>query len=478
MKDKQPKQITRQSENFSKWYNEVVYRADLVDKTPVKGCLVIKPYGFGIWENIQKRLGEMIEKSGAQNAYFPIFVPQSLLKKEKDHMEGFSPELAVVTIAGGQKLKEPLIIRPTSEAIMYPIIKNWISSWRDLPLRLNQWVNAVRWEKRTYPFLRTTEFLWQEGHTVHASLKGAQKEAKRALLMYRDFYRRFLAIEPIIGVKSRQEKFAGAKNTYTAEVMTKNGKAIQAATTHNLGQNFAKVYNIRFQNKSKKRQFAWQTSWGLSTRAIGTLITAHGDEKGLLLPPKIAPIQIIIIPIFRENNHRDIIDYAQKIFKNLNSFRVKVDQRQNVSPGWKFNEWEIKGVPLRIEVGSQEIDQETITIARRDQPGKKTTISRQKLKEKVKKTLESIQKNLYQKHQEMTVKGIVKANNMKELEKAIKEKKFVAAFWCENPACEEKIRQSTQASNRCLPLRAKKENGACVVCTQVSSQRWIFAKGY
>jgi prolyl-tRNA synthetase len=472
-----PQQITPQSKNFSKWYNDTVLQAGLADYAPVKGCMVIKPYGYSIWEKVQEELGNSIKKAGVENAYFPLFIPKSFLEKEKEHVAGFSPETAVVTFGGGKKLEEPLIVRPTSETIIYYMYSRWISSWRDLPLKINQWANVVRWEKRTYLFLRTTEFLWQEGHTAHATKEEARKEARRALTMYRDFYRQFFAIEPIVGVKSSQEKFAGAQKTYTVEVMTKNGRALQAATSHELGQKFAKAFNITFQDKNKKTKYVWQTSWGLSTRAIGGLIMAHGDDRGLVLPPKVAPVQIVIIPIFKKGRNQ-IEKYTDQVLPLLKNFRVKVDQREQFSPGWKFNEWEVKGVPIRIEIGENEVKNKTLTLSRRDQPGRRETIKLEKADQAIKTLLEQIQKDMYQKHQKLVKANTSTVDNFASLKKAISERKFASAFWCENPECEDKIKEETKATSRCLPLDAPKQKGRCIVCGQPASYRWIFAKAY
>jgi len=350
-------QITKKSENFSKWYTDVVLRAELADYSPVKGCMVIRPYGFAIWENIKENLDRMIKKAKVKNAYFPIFIPQSFLEKEKEHVKGFSPELAVVTHGGGKKLTEPLVVRPTSETVIYAMFSKWVKSWRDLPLLINQWCNIVRWEMRTYLFLRTTEFLWQEGHTAHATEKEAEKESLRALEMYRYFVENYLGIAIVSGRKSDAEKFPGAKNTFTIEALMPDGKALQMGTSHELGQNFAKPFKIQFQDKKGKLQYVWQTCWGLSTRLIGGLIMVHGDEQGLSLPPKIAPHQVVIVPIWTEKTKKSTQKYCQEIQDRLEKKKIRVhfDDRDEHSPGWKFNEWELKGVPIRLEIGPRDI---------------------------------------------------------------------------------------------------------------------------
>jgi len=477
MKVKQPEQITPQSKNFSRWYTDVVLKAQLADYAPVRGCMVIRPYGYALWERYQKILDGMIKKAGVPNAYFPLFIPWSFLQKEKEHVEDFSPQTAVVTHGGGKKLKEPLIVRPTSETIMYYMYSRWISSWRDLPLKINQWANVVRWEMRTSLFLRTTEFLWQEGHTAHATLEEAEKEARRALRMYQKFYEKYLALYPILGVKSNQEKFAGAEKTYTVEIMMKDGKSLQAATSHNLGQNFAKSFNITFQDKDKKTKYVWQTSWGLSTRAIGGLIMGHGDDHGLVLPPRVAPIQAVIIPIWGKEDKKTKA-YLEKVKKAVGNVRLEVDLRQEVSPGWKFNEWEVKGVPIRIEIGPREQQEKTVTLVRRDQLGEKITVSLEKLKNKLSSLLEEIQESLYQKHKDFTEKNSLSVDSWQEFKKAIANKKFVYAYWCGSPQCEEKIKEETKATTRCLPLNATTKKGKCVFCGKPASQRWLFARSY
>jgi len=473
------KHLIKKSENFSEWYIDVILKSELADYAPVRGCIVWRPYGYAIWENIQKILDEEIKKIGAKNAYFPIFIPESLLRKEKAHVEGFSPELAIVTIGGGENLKEKLVVRPTSETIMYEMFSKWIKSWRDLPLKINQWANVVRWEKRTRFFLRTTEFLWQEGHTVHESHKEALEEVMKVLEMYINFYRNYLAIDGIAGKKSEKEKFPGARDTYTFEMLMPDGKALQGCTSHDLGQNFAKVFNIKFMGRDKKEKIAWQTCWGLSTRSIGAIIMVHGDDAGLILPPKIAPIQVIIIPIFQGKKIDTKIEKEIQGLKNyLKNFRVETDLRKEYSPGWKFNEWEIKGVPVRIEIGQRELKDKKATLVRRD-TGEKLIISFSSLSKKLRNLLEEIQHNLYLRSQKFLKENTKEVKNYDEFKEIIQTKKgFLKAFWCEDQECEEKIKEETKATTRCLPLNTPEEKGKCIYCGKRAKRKWIFALAY
>jgi prolyl-tRNA synthetase len=473
------KELIKKSENFSEWYVDVILKSELADYAPVRGCMVLKPYGYSIWENIQKILDEEIKKAGVKNAYFPLFIPESLLKKEKEHVKGFSPELAVVTIGGGEELKEKLVVRPTSETIMYEMFAKWIHSWRDLPLKINQWANVVRWEKRTRFFLRTTEFLWQEGHTVHATHEEAFEEVMRALKMYVDFYRNYLAIDGIYGKKSESEKFPGAKDTFTYEMLMPDGRALQGCTSHDLGQNFAKVFNIKFKGKDGKEKIAWQTCWGLSTRCIGSMIMVHGDDGGLIIPPKVAPIQVIIVPIFQGKKIDKRLEKEAENLKNiLRDFRVEADLRKEYSPGWKFNEWELKGVPLRIEVGPKELKEKSVTLVRRD-TGEKLKSSLSTLPKRIKKVLEAIQESLFLRSQRFLRENTREAKSFEEFKEIIETKKgFVKAFWCENPNCETKIKEETKATTRCLPLEAPDEKGKCIYCRKRAKRKWIFAQAY
>lgn len=472
--------LIKKSENFSKWYRDVILKSDLAEYAPVKGCQVFKPYGYAIWEQIQRILDKMIKEAGVENAYFPIFIPYSFLKKEKEHIEGFSPELAIVTIGGGEELKEKLAVRPTSETIMYEMFSRWIKSWRDLPLKINQWANVVRWEKRPRLFLRTTEFLWQEGHTVHTTHQEAKKEVIRALEMYVNLYQEYLAIDGIAGKKSRSEKFPGALETYTYEMLMPSGLALQGCTSHDLGQKFAKVFKIKFFDRQKKERVVWQTCWGFSTRAIGALVMVHGDDQGLILPPKIAPIQVVIIPIFKKGNERKLEKFCEEIKDFLKGLRVKVDLRKKYTPGWKFNEWELKGVPLRIEAGEKEMKENFLTLVRRDN-GERIKVKLQDLFEKTKKTLDSIQESLFKKSKRFLQENTREVSNYKEFREILKSKKgFLKAFWCEGQKCELKIKEETKATTRCLPLKEekKKEKGKCIVCSKKAERKWIFAQAY
>ena len=393
------KELKKKSENLSDWYTDVILKAELADYAPVKGTMVIRPYGYALWEKVQEIFNGMMRTRGVENAYFPLFIPHSLLEKEKEHVEGFSPELALVTIAGGEKLKDPLVIRPTSETIMYAMYAKWVHSWRDLPVLINQWCNVVRWEKRTYLFLRTTEFLWQEGHTVHATEEEAIDMVMTAQDWYRQILEDYLAIPVYQGTKSSTEKFAGAKTTYSNEALMPDGKALQSATSHNLGQNFSKVFDITFQTKEGKMDHGWQTSWGLSTRALGGLFLIHGDDNGVILPPKIAPIQLVIMPIKKKDGDAKVLlARCEEIRETLTNsgVRVKVDGREEPSVGRRFNEWEVKGVPIRLEIGPRELEADTIVLVRRD-TGEKVTAPRKEIITSVQKLLEDIQTSLFEK---------------------------------------------------------------------------------
>lgn len=472
------KQLVKKSEDFSKWYPDIILKAGLADYAPVKGCQIIKPYGFAIWENIKNVLDVEIKEARVKNAYFPLFIPEKFLKKEKKHVKGFSPELAIVTVGGGKKLKERLIVRPTSETIIYKMFSQWIKSWRDLPLKINQWCNVVRWEMRPRLFLRTTEFLWQEGHTVHQTHQEALEEVNRALKMYVDFYRNYLAIDGIFGKKSESEKFPGAKDTYTYEMLMPDGKALQGCTSHDLGQNFAKVFNIKFLDKKGEERIAWQTCWGLSTRSIGALIMVHSDDNGLIIPPKIAPIQIIIIPIFGKKLADKILEQKVREVKEiLKNFKVEVDLKKEYSVGWKFNEWELKGIPLRIEIGQKEIKEKKVSLVRRD-TNERSSVSFNSLPEKVKEILDSIQKNLFLKSSQYLKENTREVFEYKDLRDIMKKKKgFLKAFWCENERCEVKIKEETKATTRVL-ISSSEEKGKCVFCGKPAKRKWIFAQAY
>jgi prolyl-tRNA synthetase len=473
------KQIAKKSKDFSRWYTDVILKAELADYSPVKGCMIIRPDGYTLWENIQRALDEMIKASGIQNAYFPLFIPESFIKKEKEHVEGFSPELAVVTVGGGEELEEKLIVRPTSETIIYSMFAKWIESWRDLPQRLNQWCNIVRWEKRTYLFLRTTEFLWQEGHTCHATHEEALKETMDALIRYEKLYKEWLAIPGLVGKKSEGEKFPGAVDTYAHEMLMPDGKVLQGSTSHDLGQNFAKPFKIQFQDKNGKLQYVWQTCWGFSTRSIGALIMAHGDDNGLVLPPKVAPYQVVIVPIRGEEND-SVLKMVKKLQYDLDKagIRTILDDREEETPGWKFNEWELRGVPIQMMIGQEEVKKQIVTLGRRDEQ-KKWQVRLNLVVEEVKKTLDQIQESLFSKAEIFLRENTFEVDDYSEFKEIMKDKRgFIKAFWCEDPQCEAKIKEETKATSRLLPLDAKKEKGKCVYCGKTAQHRWYFAQAY
>lgn len=473
--------ITKKSENVSEWYNEVVLRAELADYSPVKGCMVIRPWGYGIWENVQNAFNPMMRKAGVRNAYFPIFIPMSFLQKEKEHVEGFSPELAVVTHAGGEELKEPLVVRPTSETIMYAQYAKWIQSWRDLPLKINQWNNVVRWEKRTYLFLRTTEFLWQEGHTAHATEEDMLAEQKRALEAYFSLYQNHYALFGYAGRKSDSERFAGARTTFTYEMLMPDGKILQGCTSHDLGQNFSKVFEIQYLDNAGEQTYVWQTSWGLSTRSIGALILVHGDDNGLVLPPKLAPEHIVIIPIFANNDATDkqIETEARNVADMLHeSYEVILDNRPEHSVGFKFNEWELKGIPIRIELGKNELLEESVTVFRRDTQ-EKQSVKLSDLSRYIANLMSEIQQSLFEKSKAFTLENTRDVDSYDQFKEIMSTKRgFLRAFWCESPECEEKIKAETKATTRCLPLDAKDEDGKCVYCNEKATHRWLFGQAY
>lgn len=477
---KKKKRFPFYQENFSRWYTEVITKADLADYAPVRGCMVFKPYGFSLWENVQQELDRMIKSLGVKNAYFPLFIPYSFLKREKKHVKGFSPELAIVSFGGGKKLKEPLVVRPTSETIIYEMFSRWIHSYRDLPFLINQWCNVVRWEKRTYLFLRTTEFLWQEGHTAHATEKEAKTFALKALKIYQQLDEKILAIPVIGGKKSESEKFAGGQETYTLEALMPDGKALQCNTSHFLGQNFSRVFDISFQNKRGEKEYVWQTCWGTSTRILGALIMTHGDEDGLIFPPRIAPIQVVIVPIFEKGITKEIFSFAEKIFQELKKegIRIVFDKRKEYTPGWKFNDWELKGIPLRIEIGKKERMKKTLTLRRRD-TNKRIEIRAREAKKEIPLILERIQKFLHRRAKKRVKENTFFPKNYREFREIMREKRgLLWAFWCGNPKCERKIKEQTKATTRLLPFNARKEKGKCIFCSQPANYRWLFAQAY
>ncbi|MHC4777413.1 MAG: proline--tRNA ligase [Planctomycetota bacterium] len=475
------KGITKREDDFSRWYLDVIQGAELADYSPVRGCMVIRPHGFGIWEKLQASLDKMIKDTGHLNAYFPLFIPESFLKREADHVEGFAPQCAVVTEGGGKPLEEKLYVRPTSETIMYDMYAKWISSWRDLPLLINQWANVVRWEMRTRLFLRTMEFLWQEGHTAHATHKESREETLRMLDVYRTLAEDVLAVPTIKGVKSAAERFAGALETYCIESMMQDGKALQMGTSHDLGQNFAKVFDVQFQDKNGQLKHVWQTSWGVSTRLVGAVIMAHSDDTGLVLPPKVAPIQVVIVPIFKSLAEREAVSGAATDMeeKLKGRFAVKLDDREEHKPGFKFFEWERKGVPLRLEVGPRDLKNDMWTFVRRD-TGEKRQVASEEAVDEVGKTLEAIQTGLFKRALEFREKNSFEVDDFSDFKSRNDERDggFYHAHWCGSGDCEEKVQEETRATLRVIPFERKKEEGACIVCGKPSKGRVVFAKGY
>ena len=472
--------LTAQNENFSEWYNQIIQKAELADYAPVRGCMVVRPYGWALWENIQHALDTRFKTTGHQNAAFPLFIPMSFLEKEKEHVEGFSPELAVVTHGGGQELEEPLVVRPTSETIIGHMYSKWIKSYRDLPVLINQWGNVVRWEMRTRLFLRTLEFYWQEGHTAHATAAEAEEETLRMLHVYEDFAVNEAAIPVITGVKSEAEKFAGAVHSYTIEAMMGDTKALQSGTSHNLGQNFAKAFDIQYLDDQNQLQYCWTTSWGLSTRFIGAIIMTHGDDQGLVLPPRLAPIQVVIVPIFRNDEEKQqVLEYAEKVKNALSSFRIKLDDRFEQTPGFKFNDWEMRGVPLRIEIGPRDVADNKVVIARRDIPGKagKSFVELNALPLTVQQLLDELHQALLQKATKFRDDHITEAATYEELKEAV-QNGWAYSHWCESRECEARIKEDTKATTRCIPLSQDHKKGTCVVCGKETTTKAYFAKAY
>ncbi len=474
--------ITKQSEDFSKWYIDTVLNADMADYAPVKGCMVIKPYGYAVWENMQQALDKMFKESGHVNAYFPLFIPESFLHKEAEHVEGFAPECAVVTHGGGKKLEEPLIVRPTSETVIWAMYAKWIDSHRDLPILINQWANVVRWEMRTRLFLRTTEFLWQEGHTAHATEPEAAQEVQTILDIYAKFAEEYAAVPVLKGRKTEKEKFAGAVYTLCVEALMKDSRALQWGTSHHLGQNFAKAFDVTFQTETGERDYVWATSWGVSTRMVGGLIMVHGDDKGLRLPPKLAPYQVVIVPIYYSDEEKQLVlQKTEEFVAQLRpEIRVKVDDRDNYKPGWKFNEWEMKGVPLRIEIGPRDVAENQVMIARRDKgPKDKQKLAFDNLKASVQTLLDEIQQSLFDEALKFREEHSYKVNTYDEFKDVLENQLgFLYAHWCGNEACEQAIQDETKATIRCIPLNQDQEEGTCVYCGKPSHGRVPFAKAY
>ncbi len=478
--------VTPQSEDFSRWYTDVVQKADLADYSPVRGCMIIKPYGYELWEGVKGGLDRRFKDTGHQNAYFPLFIPESFLKKEAEHVEGFAPELAVVTIGGGKELEEPLVVRPTSETIIGWAFQKWIQSHRDLPLLINQWANVVRWELRTRLFLRTMEFLWQEGHTAHATSDEALEETMRMLDTYTDFAVNDAAIPVVPGRKSNQERFAGALNSYSIEAMMRDGKALQAGTSHMLGQNFAKAFDIQFTDENNDLQFCWTTSWGVSTRMVGAIVMTHGDDRGLRLPPKMAPIQVVIVPIFRnDEEHALVMDTVQRLAPALKTagIRVHVDDRETLSPGFKFNDWEMRGVPLRMEIGPKDVAKQSVALARRDVPGKagKEFVAQDGLVETIRARLESIQAGLLEQATAYRDSHLHEVTDSYEhFIDVIDGGEWALAWFCGGAACENTVKDATSASSRCFPLDQPHpgQHGKCIICGGDAEEMAYFAKSY
>ena len=490
------KELTSRAEDYSQWYNELVVKAALADHSAVRGCMVIKPYGYALWENMRDQLDKMFKETGHVNAYFPLFVPKSLFEAEEKNAEGFAKECAVVThyrliadpenkgkliVDPAAKLEEELIIRPTSEAIIWNTYKGWIQSYRDLPLLINQWANVVRWEMRTRLFLRTAEFLWQEGHTAHATKEEAVEETVKMLNVYASFVEEYMAVPVIKGVKTASERFAGAEDTYCIEALMQDGKALQAGTSHFLGQNFAKAFDVKFSDKNNKLEYVWATSWGVSTRLIGALIMAHSDDQGLVMPPKIAPLQVVIVPIYKGEDGKAIVDAKAKIIiEELKALgiRVKYDDNDNARPGWKFAEYELKGVPVRIALGQRDIDNNVVELARRDTKEKKS-VSIDGLAVYVKALLEEIQQYIFNKALDFRTENTRKADTWDDFVKLLDEKAgFISAHWDGTPETEEKIKEQTKATIRCIPLDNEMEDGVCIFSGKPSKQRVLFARAY
>lgn len=475
--------VTPQSEDFSRWYNEIVYRADLAAQSPVRGCIIIKPYGYEIWEAIKSGLDRRFKATGHQNAYFPLFIPESYLKREAEHVEGFSPELAVVTIAGNKVLEEPLVVRPTSETIIGEAFSQWIQSYRDLPLLINQWANVVRWELRTRPFLRTTEFLWQEGHTAHATEAEAEAETLDILDQYTDFAVNEAAIPVVRGLKSDHERFAGALRTYTIEAMMRDKKALQSGTSHNLGQNFARAFEIKYLSEENVEEYCWTTSWGVSTRMVGAIVMAHGDDKGLRLPPRIAPIQVVGVPIYRSDDEREaVVAKLRELAARLREagLRVHLDERDE-RPGFKYNDWEMRGVPVRLEIGPKDLEKDASVLVRRDIEGKaaKQFVAQAGLVDAVRTLLDEIQANMLQQATDFRDSNIHGITTYDELKAVIEEGGWARGYWVGSTADEIQVKEDTGATLRCFPLEGQPEQaGTCFYTGKPASRVALFGKAY
>lgn len=474
--------LPRQNDNFAEWYNQLVQKAELADYAPVRGCMVVRPYGWTLWENMQSGLDRRFKETGHVNAAFPTLIPMSFFEKEKDHVEGFSPELAVVTHGGGQKLEEPLAVRPTSETIIGYMYSKWIKSWRDLPVLINQWGSVLRWELRTKLFLRTAEFYWQEGHTAHATEEEAMEETYKMLDVYADFAITDCAIPVIKGVKSQTEKFAGAQMSTSIEAMMRDTKALQSGTSHFFGQNFARAFEIQYLHTNNTLQYCHTTSWGLSTRMIGAVIMVHGDDNGLKLPPMIAPIQVILVPIYKnEEEKKAVMEVTGKVFEEIKAagIRIKLDDREEVTPGFKFNDWEMRGVPLRIEIGPKDVAKGSVALARRDIPGRdgKSFVSQYGLTERVTEMLDAIQNTMLQKATEFRDANIHDPKDYNELKEVVKDG-WAFSWWCESAECEAKVKADTKATTRVIPFEQPNSEGKCIVCSEKAEKKVYFARAY
>ncbi len=472
--------ITPREKDYSQWYIDIVENAKLADYSPVKGSMVIRPNGYALWEKIRDELDKKFKETGHRNAYFPMLIPESFLKKEAEHVEGFSPELAVVTHAGGKELEEPYVVRPTSETIIWAMFRKWINSWRDLPLLINQWANVVRWELRPRLFLRTTEFLWQEGHTAHETFEEAEEETVKILHLYKDFVNEYMALPLYYGLKSESEKFAGAVKTYCIEAMMQDNRALQAGTTHNLGQNFAKAFDVKFQNRDGQEEYVFASSWGVSTRLIGALVMSHSDDDGLVIPPKIADDKVVIIPIYKEKDKSLVLNKVDEIAKELNSHNIKttVDDRENQRPGFKHNEWEVMGMPVRIEIGPRDIAEDKVMLARRDLK-KKDAYPIKGLTNTINTMLDEMQSNLYSNALKRMKDNTIKIDDYEEMKKLNAEGNgFFLAHWDGSAETETKLKEETKMTIRCIPTDEEKEEGKCIISGRPSKQRVIMAKAY
>jgi len=474
-------ELTDKSDDYSRWYTEVILKAELADYAPVRGCMVIRPYGYALWENMQRLLDARFKATGHVNAYFPLLIPESFLAKEAEHVAGFAPEVAWVTQGGSEPLEERLAIRPTSEAIIGQMYSKWIHSWRDLPVLINQWCNVLRWEKVTRLFLRTTEFLWQEGHTVHRTEEEAQQETMTILQVYRSFVEEDLAIPVVYGQKTEAEKFKGAERTYSIEAMMGDGKALQAGTSHMLGQHFARVFDITFQDMDGERKYAWQTSWGVSTRLIGAIIMVHGDDSGLIMPPKVAPIQVIVVPIWRKEQEKEqVAEFVEKVKARIGTaVRLQVDWDDEHTPGWKFNEWELRGVPIRMEIGPRDVKNGQVVLVRRDTRAKET-VPFDDVESLVQELLDQIQHDMLERARDFMRQRTRRVDSLEEFKSVLeREKGFLLAHWCGDPDCEARVKEETGATIRCIPLEGDEEEGSCIWCGKPTrGRRVVFGRAY